>query len=104
MIYIEEKLFDRHIDLLQFLKSQGDFDIIVWFFPESKLRNICDLKLAPKDLLEGEQINTYGDGFKPRKTRRVKLTSDLLNRFREAAKEIQLNCDSIALYRPGDKN
>ncbi len=45
MIYIEEKLFDRQIDLLEYLSPQGEFDLIIWFFPESKLRNICDLKL-----------------------------------------------------------
>lgn len=104
MIFNEEKIFERHIDLLEYFRSQGEFDLIIWFFPESKLRNICRLKLAPKDLIEGEQVTTYGDDFLPKKTRRVELTLDLLNEIRNFAKEIQSNCDSLALYRPSEKN
>lgn len=104
MIFIEEKRFQRQLDLLEYFISQGKFDLIIWFFPESKLRNICGLKLASKDLIEGEQVTAYGDGFKPRKTRRIELTSDLMNEVRNSAKEIQSNCDSLALYRPSEKN
>jgi hypothetical protein len=103
MIYIEEKLFERQVDLLEYFRSKGDFDLIIWFSPESKLRNICKLKLAPKDLIEGEQVSSYGD-YQPRKTRRIELSSNLLKEIRHSAKEILSNCDSLALYRPTEKN
>jgi hypothetical protein len=104
MIFIEEKEFERQLDLLVYFMSRGEFDLIIWLFPESKLRNICGLKLAPQDLFEGEQVTKYGDGFKPKKTRRVELTLDLLNEFRNSATEIQLNCDSLALYPPSERS
>lgn len=59
--------------------------------------------MAPKDLIEGEQVTNYGDDFKPRKTRRIGLTSALLNEIRASAKEIKLNCDSLVLYRSTEK-
>ncbi|MBI5075497.1 MAG: hypothetical protein HZB62_10095 [Nitrospirae bacterium] len=102
MIYLEEKQFDRQLDLLGSFLAKGEFDLIIWFSPESKRRSICNLGLAPKDLIEGEQVTTYGNGFKPNKTRRTKLTADLLTNIREASRDIQVNCDSLALY-PADK-
>lgn len=103
MIYIEEKIFDRQVDLLDYFRSHGEFDLIIWLFPESKTRNICDLKLAPKDLIEGQQVTKYEGGFKPRKTRRVKLTSDLLIKIRKSSNVIKSNCDSLVLYPPNEK-
>jgi hypothetical protein len=103
MIYIEEKLFEKQLELLSFFNSPEKLDLIIWFFPETKLRTICGLTLAPKDLVEGEQITTYGDGFKPKKTRKVKFTSDLLIKIKASSKAIQENCDSLALYPHGEK-
>lgn len=104
MIYIFENKFERQIDLLEYFDRQGEFDLIIWFFPESKLQNICGIKLSPKDLIEGEQVTIYGDDYSPRKTRRVGLTSGLLNEIRGAVEEIKENCDSLALYRPNENN
>ncbi len=102
MIYLKENKFDRQLDLLGYFLAIGDFDLIIWFFTESKSKGICNLGLAPKDLIEGEQVTSYGDGFKPQRTIRTKLTTDLLAKIRNAARDIQANCDSLALY-PADK-
>lgn len=104
MIYIEEKIYDRQVDLLEFFYQHGKYDIIIWFYPEAKKRSICGLKLTPKGLMEGEQVTIYGDGFKPKKTRRVNLTAELLEIIRNSAEDIQLNCDSLTLYSTEENN
>ena len=100
MIYIVEQKFDRQLDLLDYFISQGEYDIIFWFFPESKLKTIFNLKPSPENLIEGEPATTYDDGFKPRKTKKIKLTSDLLAKVRKSSKLVKINCDSLVLYLP----
>lgn len=99
MLYLETKSFEKQIELIEYFLESGEHEVIFWFFRESKKRGICDLKLAPKDLVEGEQVTTYGDGLKPKKTRRVKLDLELVEKIRNSSKEIQSNCDSIVLYK-----
>jgi len=82
MIYLREKSFKRQVDLLDFFCNQGEFDLIIWFFPEPVLSNICDLELAPKDIIQGEQVTFYGDAINPMKTVRVRLTKDLISKIR----------------------
>ena len=98
MIYIEEDSFEKQISILDFLSNQEELDIIMWLFPESKKRNFCNINLAPKDLIEGKPITTYDD-FQAKRTKRVKLTKDLINKIQNEKKTISENCDSLALYR-----
>ena len=58
MLYIETESFDNQVELIEYFLESGGHEVIFWFFPESKNRGICDLKLAPKDLVEGEQVTT----------------------------------------------
>jgi len=104
MIYLREKSFKRQVDLLDFFCNQGEFDLIIWFFPEPVLSNICDLELAPKDIIQGEQVTFYGDAINPMKTVRVRLTKDLISKIRASANQIRQNCDCLALYRTGETN
>lgn len=53
MIYIEETSFERQISLLKYLSKIEELEIIMWLYPESKSRNLCGIKLAPKGLNEG---------------------------------------------------
>jgi len=102
MIYIEETSFDRQISLLKHLSKNEDLEIIMWLYPESKSRNLCGIKLAPKGLNEGEQVTTY-ENFKPNKTMRTVVTLNLLAKIIDEKKAISDNCDSLVLYRPNEK-
>ena len=103
MIYIEEDSFEKQISILNFLSERENLEIIMWLFPESKTRCFCDISLAPKDLLEGKPVTTYGDDFQAKKTKRVKATKDLFSKIQNEKKAIAENCDSLVLYRPETK-
>ena len=100
MIYIKEYSFEKQISILDFLSNQEELDIIIWLFPESKNRNFCNINLAPKGLMEGKPITTYDDNFQAKRTKRVKVTKDLISKIQNEKKSISENCDSLALYRP----
>jgi len=103
MIYIEEHSFEKQISILNFLSEREDLEIIMWLFPESKTRSFCTINLAPKDLLEGEPVTTYGDDFLAKRTKRVKATKELFSKIQNERKTIAENCDSLVLYRPQTK-
>lgn len=103
MLYIETSSFDDRIELIKYFTKNGDHELIFWLLPESKARSVCDLKLAAKDLQEGEPVTTYGDDFKPNKTRRAKITYDLIGKICDSKDYININCDSITIYRKEEK-
>ncbi|MBU1568056.1 MAG: hypothetical protein KJ630_20835 [Proteobacteria bacterium] len=103
MLYIETNSLDQQIELIKFFSCNGEYDAIFWLFPKSKSREICDLKLAPKDLLEGKPVTTYGDGYKPHKTRRVKLTKEFFYKISDSRKSIEKQCDSVVIYKPNEE-
>ena len=98
MIYIKEESFDKQISILHFLSKKEELDIIMWLFPESKIRSLCDINLAPKNLQEGDPVTIYDDDLQVKKTRRVKTTESLFIKMQNEKKTITENCDSLVLY------
>jgi hypothetical protein len=96
MLYVQEKDFSRHIDMIAFLSTLREFDFIIWFFPSSNHHDVCGLPIEDRN--EGEPVTTYGDGTIPVRTKRMPLCLDFVNKFRTDSKIIQENCDSIVLY------
>lgn len=103
MIYIKEESFDKQISILHFLSKKEELDIIMWLFPESKIRSLCDINLAPKNLQEGDPVTIYDDDLQVKKTRRVKTTESLFIKMQNEKKTITENCDSLVLYRTQTK-
>jgi len=68
MIYIEEKTFERQIDLLGYLSELDAYYICAWLYPESNVTSIVSQKVDPIKL---EPVTTYGDGIKPKHTQLV---------------------------------
>ena len=98
MLYFENDSFEKQIELVEYFSIIGNHDVMFWIFPESKCRNICDLRLSPKDLVEGNPVTTYGDGSMGKRTRRTTLDSNLVEKIRECKNDIKENCDSIVIY------
>ena len=103
MIYIENLTFEKQVLVLRYLCKSEELEIIMWLFPESKVRSICDINLTPRDTIEGEPVTIYNDGYVAYKTKRIKVTVDLLDKIQISKEQIFLNCDSLVLYRPNDK-
>jgi len=103
MIYIENLTFDKQLSVLKYLSKIEELEMIIWLFPESKIRSICGINLAPRNLIEGESVTTYDDGYVTHKTKRLKVTVDLLDKIQNAKEKIFSDCDSLVLYRPKHK-
>ena len=97
MIYLDEKEFNRQIELLLFVSRSKNLNICAWLYPESDT-----LKLAGYDVVENNlsliPVTTYENGFIPKCTNPVKASIDSINLFSVAYNELKKHCDSLALY------
>ena len=101
MIYVEEKSFDRQIELLSHLSAVEQLNVCAWLYPESSAEKLAEFnvnsfasKLVP--------VTTYENGFSPVHTELVSASPESMSAFRAAEKELSTNCDSIALYKEND--
>jgi len=101
MIYVEEKDFDRQIDLLGFLAEQDEYLICAWLYPESKEISIASQTVTETDL---EPVTTYGDGTKPKHTELSPCTPEILKTLLSEKSTIEKNIDSLAIYKLGEKS
>ena len=84
MIYVEEKDFNRQIELLSYISSGKDLNVCAWIYPESGA-----LKLAGSDVIEKNisliPVTIYGNGFIPKCTTPVKFSIKSINSFSTAS-------------------
>ncbi|OUR71125.1 hypothetical protein A9Q78_10475 [Methylophaga sp. 41_12_T18] len=103
MIYVEEKDFNRQIELLSYISSGKDLNVCAWLYPESDA-----LKLAGSDVIENNisliPVTTYENGFIPKCTAPVKASIDSINLFSAAFNELKKHCDSLALYKNNESS
>ena len=103
MIYIEEKDFNRQIELLSYISSGKDLNVCAWLYPESDA-----LKLAGSDVIENNfsliPVTVYENGFIPKCTTPVKASIDSINVFGAAFNELKKHCDSLALYKNNESS
>ena len=102
MIYIEEKKFDRQLDLLTYFSDAESYELIIWMYPESKLKSIFNFTLNDGKELNGFPVTTYSNGVVAMRTPRVLLTKKLIGLMRKSRLLINNNCDSCALYFIGN--
>ncbi len=101
MIYVEEKDFDRQIQLLSFLASNAELFICAWLYPESSSSTLAGFEVTdnPESLIP---VTTYEDEFQPKCTLLVPANGTNIEAFSEAYPELKINCDSLALYKKSD--
>ena len=97
MIYVEEKVFERQIELLYLLSEREKFKICAWLYPDSNTRELAGFKVC-QNKSKLDPITTYIDGFEPLHTELVQATNENINAFACAKSELGANCDSLALY------
>lgn len=97
MIYVEEKDFNRQIELLSFLASSRDLIICAWLYPEAAVEKLAGFEVTenPDSLLP---ITAYENGFQPKCTAPVTANESSISAFRSAHSELKNCCDSLALY------
>jgi len=98
MIYIEEKDFNRQLELLSFLSASIDLNICAWLYPESTATELAGIEATnnPFSLLS---VTTYENGFSPKCTSLTPATKGTIDSFGVSCEELKENCDSLALYK-----
>ena len=88
MIYVEEKDFNRQIELLLNISSGKDLNVCAWLYPESDA-----LTLAGSDVIENNlsliPVTTYENGFIPKCTTPIKASIDSIHLFSAAFNELK---------------
>ncbi|PLY05687.1 MAG: hypothetical protein C0625_12770 [Arcobacter sp.] len=103
MIYVEEKDFDRQIQLLSFLASLDDLTICIWLYPESTATKLAGIEVAQKSL-SLTPITTYGDGSIPKCTVPTSASLTTMKLIGSSYNELKKNCDSLALYKKSESS
>ena len=82
MLYIQEKYFNRQIDMLKFMINLNEFEVIIWLYPESQLNHLFGFDLLHCDRYQGKPVTEYNDSdVIIRRTVRQKLTSTFITRI-----------------------
>ena len=103
MIYVEEKSFDRQLELLVYLSKSEPLMICAWLYPESKVSHLAGLKVSTGES-ELVAVTSYDNGFRPKHTELVFASSVHISALRDAAVELKDNCDSLALYKENEQS
>lgn len=103
MIYLEEKHFARQLDLLGYLQSDFDSEIVFWLYPESNIATLLGRDLYNSEGIYAEPVTTYDESTIPRCTSRLLFDEDLLFSIKRHQQVISKHCDSICLYEKNSK-
>ena len=101
MIYVEEKDFNRQIQLLSFLAGGTKLFICAWLYPESSAKSLAGFEIIdnPRSLIP---VTTYENGFQPKCTSLVPASDSNIEVFGTAYAKLKKNCDSLALYKESE--
>lgn len=102
MIYVEEKKFDRQLDLIEFVSLGQEVEIVIWMYPESNLDTLFGYDLIKSS--DAEHVTTYEDGTIAKRTPRLKISKEVIDLIRTKKQLLNKNCDSICLYLLGEFN
>lgn len=101
MIYIEEKEFERQIELLSYLANSSNFNVCAWLYPESTVSELAGFEITDnKEMLT--PVTTYEGGFLPKRTKLIPAIGNILPMFNSSKDELKANCDSLALYKDNE--
>ena len=103
MLYIQDKYFKKQMDLLYFLLEHNEFEIIIWLYPESKLKHLFGFDLLKFGKYQGKPVTEYNDSSPViKRTIRQKMTSSFIARIYESRRIFVQNCDSCVIYKLGE--
>lgn len=100
MIFVEEKDFSRQLELIRLVSKAERSLFCAWLYPESKAESIAGWRVQKSDL---EAVTTYGDNSAPSHTELVNCNEDVIESVSQAKKDIVAQCDSLVLYKLGNK-
>lgn len=103
MIYVQENGLKRQLELLAFLSQEEACELVVWLYPESRLKHFSGLLvLNGQDGLK--PVTTYTDGTQAKSTSAFPAASNSIVALKPFISKFKRNCDSIALYPAGKKD
>lgn len=76
-----------------------ELEIIVWLYPESKLKNLFGFDLLKNDEYQGNPVTEYDASVVVKRTVRQKLTTEFITQINKSKRIFVQNCDSCVLYR-----
>jgi hypothetical protein len=101
MIYVEERDFDRQIEVLETMSKDEEYSVCAWVYPEAPVKEIAGIAVVKTEI---EPVTTYGDGFKPFHTELAPLNSSYLLKFKSNQQDLIDHCDSLAIYKGKSTN
>ena len=103
MIYIEEKSFNRQLELVSYLSNLEQLKICAWLYPESTVGSLAGFNVS---LCESwlVAVTSYADGFRPLHTELIPASPANISALVNAALDLKDNCDSLALYKDNEKS
>lgn len=100
MLYIQDTVFLRQLDLLLFVAAAGRFRLSAWLYPDSGAKVLAGLKVVSHQGLR--PITEYGNGTLPSRTELISANEETIRAFIAHESDIKAHCDSIALYSEGN--
>jgi hypothetical protein len=101
MIYVEEKEFNKQLELLNVFANKGCFDLVIWRYPESTATSFIDIALSDSDQFNIEPVTTYEDGTIAKSSGRIPLNDELLRKLINNVSWLRNHCDSLCVYSKG---
>jgi len=102
MIYVEEKDLEHQMKLLMFLISIETYELVAWLYPETEINKIDTLEVADNSR-QLEAVTTYEQGISAKCTKPITATNELIATLFLNKKLMAKNIDSLALYKPLNK-
>ena len=103
MIYVEEKQSSRQFELLSHVSKLHDLMMCSWLYPECTPDSVAGFRVAEQQL-DLQPVTLYEGGVKPSHTELVPASEENIAAVVEANDEVATNCDSLALYGPGESS
>lgn len=104
MIYVTETNFERQLALLDVVSQQlGETRAVVWLYPDSKTKTVAGLTVSDEHqgLLP---VTNYGDGSEQGLNTSPKaFNAGLVSELLKNQSEVIRFCDSVAIYKPDEK-
>lgn len=104
MLYVEEKSFDRQLNLLARVTKNRGYDLVLWLYPESSLNEIFGVQLGIDSSEDLEPVTTYEDGVVAKRSPRLRCEEAIFKDLAQNKKLVSKNFDSVCVYETGKKS
>lgn len=98
MLYVEEKSFNKQLELINDIYSDSGAVLVIWIYPERDLTELIGLKLISPDYRKITPVTTYELGVRVLCTEQLTINNELIELIKNNENEISSNSDSLCVY------